>query len=92
MRSWLYCQDCQDYQGCYILSLTRLVITSLITLLEYSVISIAFYRLLKIKDLIGMDAEWGLAMRLDSTVKYPWQMTLGAIEDDQLVYLYLSHR
>jgi len=36
--------------------------------------------------LIGMDAEWGLAMRLDSTVKYPWQMTLGAIQDDELIY------
>jgi len=40
----------------------------------------------KIPMLIGMDAEWGLAMRLDSTVKYPWQMTLGAIEDDQLIF------
>ncbi len=36
--------------------------------------------------LIGMDAEWGLAMRLDSTVKYPWQMTLGAIQDETLIY------
>ncbi len=36
--------------------------------------------------LVGMDAEWGLSMRLDSTVKYPWQMTLGAIEDDYLIY------
>lgn len=36
--------------------------------------------------MIGMDAEWGLAMRLDSTVKYPWQMTLGAIQNDQLVF------
>ncbi|MEQ8323261.1 MAG: glycoside hydrolase family 3 N-terminal domain-containing protein [Vicingaceae bacterium] len=40
----------------------------------------------KIPLLIGMDAEWGLAMRLDSTVKYPWQMTLGAIQNDQLIY------
>ncbi len=31
--------------------------------------------------LIGMDAEWGLAMRLDSTYAFPWNMTLGAIED-----------
>lgn len=35
--------------------------------------------------LIGMDAEWGLAMRLDSTFAYPWNMTLGAIKDDQLI-------
>ena len=35
--------------------------------------------------LVGMDAEWGLAMRLDSTFAYPWNMTLGAIEDQTLV-------
>lgn len=39
-----------------------------------------------VKLLIGMDAEWGLAMRLDSTVKYPWQMTLGAITDNNLIF------
>lgn len=31
--------------------------------------------------MIAMDAEWGLAMRLDSTFAYPWNMTLGAIQD-----------
>ena len=35
--------------------------------------------------LVGMDAEWGLAMRLDSTYAYPWNMTLGAIEDQSIV-------
>jgi len=35
--------------------------------------------------LIGMDLEWGLAMRLDSTVRYPRQMTLGAHRDDALI-------
>jgi len=34
---------------------------------------------------IGMDAEWGLGMRLDSTMNFPKQMTLGAIQDiDQI--------
>ncbi len=37
--------------------------------------------------LIAMDAEWGLAMRLDSTLKFPKQMTLGALRNDTLVYL-----
>lgn len=32
--------------------------------------------------LIGMDLEWGLAMRLDSTMRFPRQMTLGAIPDE----------
>ncbi len=39
----------------------------------------------KIPLLIGMDAEWGLAMRLDSTFAYPWNMTLGAIADNKIV-------
>ena len=36
--------------------------------------------------LIAMDAEWGLGMRLDSTVSFPYQMALGAIENDKLIY------
>lgn len=35
--------------------------------------------------LIAMDAEWGPNMRLDSTVKHPKQMTLGAIKDQSLI-------
>ena len=36
--------------------------------------------------LIAMDAEWGPSMRLDSTVLYPRQMMLGAIQDNDLMY------
>jgi beta-glucosidase-like glycosyl hydrolase/CubicO group peptidase (beta-lactamase class C family) len=36
--------------------------------------------------IIAMDAEWGLSMRLDSTINYPRQMMMGAIQDDQVVY------
>jgi beta-N-acetylhexosaminidase len=39
----------------------------------------------KVPMLIGIDAEWGLSMRLDSTYKYPWNMTLGAIKDNTLI-------
>ncbi|MFI1771424.1 glycoside hydrolase family 3 N-terminal domain-containing protein [Thalassobellus citreus] len=39
----------------------------------------------KIPLLIGMDAEWGLSMRLDSTYAFPWNMTLGAIKDNKLI-------
>jgi len=39
----------------------------------------------KVPLLIGMDAEWGLSMRLDSTYAFPWNMTLGAIKDDKLI-------
>lgn len=40
----------------------------------------------KVPLLIAMDAEWGLGMRLDTTVNYPYQMTLGAIQNDSLLY------
>ncbi|MCK4664158.1 MAG: serine hydrolase [Bacteroidales bacterium] len=36
--------------------------------------------------LIGIDAEWGLGMRLDSTISFPRQMMLGAIQNDSLIY------
>lgn len=39
----------------------------------------------KIPLFIGSDAEWGLSMRLDSTYRYPWNMTLGAIQDMRLL-------
>ncbi|MDP3680308.1 MAG: glycoside hydrolase family 3 N-terminal domain-containing protein [Flavobacterium sp.] len=39
----------------------------------------------KIPLFIGSDAEWGLSMRLDSTYRYPWNMTLGAIQDMKLL-------
>jgi len=34
---------------------------------------------------VGIDAEWGLSMRLDSTYRYPWNMTLGAVQDLSLI-------
>lgn len=39
----------------------------------------------KVPLFIGIDAEWGLSMRLDSTYRYPWNMTLGAIQDYELI-------
>ncbi|NLR91588.1 glycoside hydrolase family 3 [Flammeovirga sp. SR4] len=35
---------------------------------------------------INMDAEWGIGMRLSDGLSFPYQMTLGAIQDDQLIY------
>ncbi|NBL65708.1 serine hydrolase [Flavobacterium sp. NST-5] len=34
---------------------------------------------------VGIDAEWGVAMRLDSVIRYPWNMTLGAVQDLKLI-------
>ena len=45
-----------------------------------------YQKISKTPLLMAMDAEWGLAMRLDSTYAYPWNMTLGAIADNQIVY------
>ena len=39
----------------------------------------------KVPLFIGLDAEWGLSMRLDSTYVFPWNMTLGAIQDLNLI-------
>ncbi len=36
--------------------------------------------------MIAIDAEWGLAMRLDKTFKFPWPITVGAVEDSILAY------
>lgn len=36
--------------------------------------------------LIGMDGEWGPGMRLDSILKFPRQMMLGAINNNSLIY------
>ncbi len=44
-----------------------------------------FQSLSKIPLLISMDAEWGVAMRLDSVIAYPWNMTLGAIKENAIV-------
>ena len=40
----------------------------------------------KVPLMISIDAEWGLAMRLDNAVQFPYQMALGAIEDDTLIF------
>ncbi len=45
-----------------------------------------YQQLSKVPLMIGMDAEWGLGMRLDSTISFPKQMTLGAIQDNRNIY------
>lgn len=45
-----------------------------------------YQSLSKVPLLIAMDAEWGLGMRLDSTISFPYQMALGAIRDNTLIY------
>ncbi len=40
----------------------------------------------KVPLMIAMDAEWGLDMRLDSTIGYPRQMALGATRNNESIY------
>jgi len=40
----------------------------------------------RIPLLVTIDAEWGVAMRLDSVIRFPQQLTLGAIQDNDLIY------
>ncbi len=39
----------------------------------------------KIPLMIGMDAEWGVFQRIPTAHKFPWAMTLGAIQDKNLI-------
>ncbi len=46
-----------------------------------------YQKLSKVPLFVSMDAEWGLSMRLkESTITFPKQMMLGAIQDNNLIY------
>jgi len=45
-----------------------------------------YQQLSRVPLLIAQDGEWGPGMRLDSAISYPFQMTLGAIQDNALIY------
>lgn len=51
-----------------------------------AVLTNRYQALSKIPLFIGIDGEWGLGMRLDSTMDFPRQMTLGAIRNNDLIY------
>lgn len=40
----------------------------------------------KVPPVIAIDAEWGPGMRLEGIERFPYQMTLGAIQNDSLIY------
>ena len=44
-----------------------------------------FQSIAKTPLLISMDAEWGPSQRLSDVFAHPWNMTLGAIQNDSLV-------
>ena len=46
----------------------------------------AWQKLAQTPLMVSIDAEWGLAMRVKNTLSYPYQMTLGALNDNELIY------
>jgi beta-N-acetylhexosaminidase len=47
-----------------------------------------YQKISRVPLLFAMDAEWGTGMRLGSVEKFPFQMTLGAIKNDSLIYMF----
>ncbi len=45
-----------------------------------------FQTKVKVPLLIGMDAEWGVFQRIKTAYKFPWAITLGAIQDKKLIH------
>jgi len=52
---------------------------------KQAVLNNAYQAASKTPLLIGFDGEWGLDMRLKNTYRYPWNMTLGAVRDLELI-------
>lgn len=45
-----------------------------------------YQQLAKTPLMVTIDGEYGLGMRLDSVTRFPYQITLGALQDTSLVY------
>ncbi|HZY25739.1 MAG TPA: glycoside hydrolase family 3 N-terminal domain-containing protein, partial [Bacteroidales bacterium] len=45
-----------------------------------------YQKISKVPLIIALDAEWGAGMRLENVSKFPYQMTMGAIKNDSLIY------
>jgi beta-N-acetylhexosaminidase len=45
-----------------------------------------FQKAAKTPLLIAIDGEWGINMRIANTTKFPYALTLGALENDSLIY------
>ena len=46
----------------------------------------SFQKAAKTPLFVSVDGEWGINMRSDSTIQYPRQLTLGAIQDNKLLF------
>lgn len=55
-------------------------------ILDQAIMTNRFQKVSKIPLFIAMDGETGLGMRLEDGIKFPKQMTLGALRDNDLIY------
>jgi beta-N-acetylhexosaminidase len=46
-----------------------------------------FNKISKVPLMVVTDGEYGIGMRLENIIRFPYQMTLGAIGNDSLIYL-----
>lgn len=51
-----------------------------------AILTNTYQSLARVPLLITSDGEWGVGMRLDSTISYPYQMALGAVQNKDLIY------
>lgn len=53
---------------------------------KQAILTNKFQNLNKTKMLVAIDGEWGLAMRLSNTPKFPYQMELGGLQNNSLLF------
>ena len=61
------------------------LIFSLGNIKDQAIATNRFQSISNVPLLIGMDAEWGIGMRLDDAFSFPYNMTLGAVADNALI-------
>ena len=52
---------------------------------QQAILTNEYQSISKVPLMIGLDAEWGLKMRLNNTYGFPYNITLGAIQDDPII-------
>lgn len=55
---------------------------------EYAAMVNEAQKLSKVPLLIAIDGEWGVSMRVSDAIRFPRNLTLGAISDDKLLFEY----
>lgn len=67
-------------------NVTQVILTEHMTPSQQAELVKEFQSISRYPLLIGQDLEWGLAMRLRNAPKFPHAMTLGALQNEKLIY------